>query len=96
MRAILVDWMNEGVNVLLFKLSITLGSVTEEFRLKMETLCLAVNYVDRYLSRVPVPRHQLQLVGVASLLIASYAFPIDSTLPFSSLQENGGDHAPTN
>eukprot|EP00667_Euglena_gracilis_P018040 EG_transcript_19119 len=48
-----------------------MNEVTEEFRLKMETLCLAVNYVDRYLSRVPVPRHQLQLVGVASLLIAS-------------------------
>mmetsp|Transcript_107560 Transcript_107560/g.185458 ORF Transcript_107560/g.185458 Transcript_107560/m.185458 type:complete len:286 (-) Transcript_107560:1403-2260(-) len=56
MRAILVDWLNE---------------VTEEFSLKIETLCLSVNYVDRYLSRVHVQRNRLQLVGVTCMLIAS-------------------------
>eukprot|EP00668_Euglena_longa_P018079 GGOE01022587.1.p1 GENE.GGOE01022587.1~~GGOE01022587.1.p1 ORF type:complete len:281 (-),score=23.32 GGOE01022587.1:777-1619(-) len=56
MRAILVDWLNE---------------VAEEFRLKVETLCLAVYIVDRFLSLVTVQRNQLQLVGVASMLIAS-------------------------
>jgi cyclin A len=56
MRSILVDWLNE---------------VMEEFRLKVDTLCLTVNVVDRYLSRVAVPRNLLQLVGIASMLIAS-------------------------
>lgn len=56
MRAILIDWLNE---------------VTEEFSLKKETLCIAVNYADRYLSKVLVPRNRLQLVGVSSMLIAS-------------------------
>eukprot|EP00670_Eutreptiella_braarudii_P029785 CAMPEP_0174383858 /NCGR_PEP_ID=MMETSP0811_2-20130205/125524_1 /TAXON_ID=73025 ORGANISM="Eutreptiella gymnastica-like, Strain CCMP1594" /NCGR_SAMPLE_ID=MMETSP0811_2 /ASSEMBLY_ACC=CAM_ASM_000667 /LENGTH=175 /DNA_ID=CAMNT_0015537619 /DNA_START=26 /DNA_END=550 /DNA_ORIENTATION=- len=56
MRAILIDWLNE---------------VTEEFNLKIDTLCLAVNYVDRYLSCVHVQRNRLQLVGVTCMLIAS-------------------------
>jgi cyclin A len=56
MREILIDW---------------LGEVATEFRLKPETLCLAVNFVDRYLSHVVVPRSKLQLVGVCCMLIAS-------------------------
>ena len=47
-------------------------AVTEEFNLKIDTLCLAVNYVDRYLSCVHVQRNRLQLVGVTCMLIASY------------------------
>ena len=38
MRAILIDWMME---------------VSNEFMLKKETLYLAINYTDRYLSKVP-------------------------------------------
>ena len=56
MRAILVDWLVE---------------VSEEYRLQSETLCLAVNYIDRYLSFMPVVRSRLQLVGTAAMLIAS-------------------------
>jgi len=56
MRGILVDWLVE---------------VAEEYRLEAETLHLSVNYIDRFLSYVPVARSKLQLVGVACMLIAS-------------------------
>lgn len=56
MRAILIDWLVE---------------VAEEYRLVPETLHLAVNYIDRFLSYVPVARSKLQLVGVTCMLIAS-------------------------
>lgn len=55
MRAILIDWLVE---------------VAEEYRLAQETLHLAVNYIDRFLSYVPVARSKLQLVGVTCMLIA--------------------------
>ena len=56
MRGILIDWLVE---------------VAEEYRLEAETLYLAVNYIDRFLSFVPVNRSKLQLVGVTCMLIAS-------------------------
>ena len=56
MRAILVDWLVE---------------VSEEYKLNMETLYLAVNYTDRFLSQMSVLRGKLQLVGTASMYIAS-------------------------
>jgi cyclin-A len=56
MRAILVDWLVE---------------VSEEYRLHSETLCLAVNYIDRFLSFMSVVRAKLQLVGTAAMFIAS-------------------------
>jgi cyclin A len=56
MRAILVDWLVE---------------VSEEYRLQSETLCLAVNYIDRFLSFMSVVRAKLQLVGTAAMFIAS-------------------------
>lgn len=56
MRAILVDWLVE---------------VAEEYRLSSETLYLAVNYIDRFLSSMVVLRKKLQLVGTACMLIAS-------------------------
>jgi cyclin E len=57
MRAILVDWM---------------GEVCDEFKLRRETLHLAVNYVDRFLSEVDfVARSKLQLVGVTALFVAA-------------------------
>lgn len=36
-----------------------------------ETLCLAVNYIDRFLSFMSVVRAKLQLVGTAAMFIAS-------------------------
>lgn len=56
MRAILVDWMVE---------------IQENFELNHETLYLAVKLTDMYLSRVPADKDVLQLVGAASVFIAS-------------------------
>ncbi|KAK1175355.1 cyclin-A2-like [Acipenser oxyrinchus oxyrinchus] len=56
MRAILVDWLVE---------------VGEEYKLHSETLYLAVNYIDRFLSSMSVLRGKLQLVGTAAMLLAS-------------------------
>ena len=56
MRSILVDWLVE---------------VSEEYKLNTETLYLAVNYTDRFLSQMSVLRGKLQLVGTASMYIAS-------------------------
>ncbi|KAL6499682.1 hypothetical protein OROGR_027592 [Orobanche gracilis] len=55
MRAILVDWLIE---------------VHKKFELMPESLYLAVNIVDRFLSAKNVPRKELQLVGISSMLIA--------------------------
>ncbi|XP_060942372.1 cyclin-A1 [Limanda limanda] len=57
MRVVLVDWMVE---------------VVQEYNLRLETLHLAVNYLDRFLSGTAlVQRAKLQLVGTTALLIAS-------------------------
>lgn len=56
MRSILVDWLVE---------------VSEEYKLHRETLFLAVNYIDRFLSKISVLRGKLQLVGAASMFLAS-------------------------
>jgi ATP-dependent Lon protease len=57
MRSILVDWLVE---------------VCEEYKLHTETLYLAVNYTDRFLSKMSVLRGKLQLLGTASIYIARY------------------------
>lgn len=56
MRRILVDWLVE---------------VADEYKLHTETLYLAVNYIDRFLSYMSVVRGKLQLVGTAAMFIAS-------------------------
>lgn len=56
MRAILIDWLIE---------------VHWKFKLMPETLYLTINIIDRYLSMRAVPRKELQLVGISSMLIAS-------------------------
>ncbi|KAK4745069.1 hypothetical protein SAY87_011381 [Trapa incisa] len=56
MRSILIDWLVE---------------VAEEYRLVPDTLYLTVNYIDRYLSGNVMNRQRLQLLGVASMMIAS-------------------------
>ncbi|KAM3935791.1 cyclin-A1 [Leptodactylus fuscus] len=56
MRTILVDWLSE---------------VREEYKLRSETLFLAINYLDRFLSCMSVLRGKLQLVGTAAILLAS-------------------------
>lgn len=56
MRAILIDWLVE---------------VQENFELFHETLYLAVKMTDHYLSKAPIHRQMLQLVGSTAMLIAS-------------------------
>ncbi|XP_071760080.1 cyclin-A1 [Centroberyx gerrardi] len=57
MRIILVDWLME---------------VSQEYKLRSETLYLAVNYLDRFLScTASVKRGKLQLVGTAAILLAA-------------------------
>lgn len=55
MRAVLVDWLIE---------------VHKKFDLMPESLYLTINIVDRFLSVKTVPRRELQLVGISSMLIA--------------------------
>ncbi|KAG2596934.1 cyclin-B1-3-like [Panicum virgatum] len=55
MRAILVDWIIE---------------VQHRLTLMPETLYLTVYIIDQYLSMENVPRKELQLVGISSMLIA--------------------------
>ncbi|KAL0769623.1 hypothetical protein Bca101_034773 [Brassica carinata] len=57
MREVLVDWLVE---------------VAEEYKLLSDTLYLDVSYIDRFLSLQTVNRQKLQLLGVSSMLIASY------------------------
>merc|ERR1711981_997027 len=56
MRSILIDWLIE---------------VGEEYKPQTETLFLAVNYIDRFLSYMSVQRAKLQLVGTACMFIAA-------------------------
>jgi len=55
-RAILVDWII---------------SVHAKFKLLPETLYLTINLIDRYFSMFNVQKNEVQLVGVAALLIAT-------------------------
>ncbi|KAL9261947.1 G2/mitotic-specific cyclin S13-6-like protein [Drosera capensis] len=55
MRMILVDWLVE---------------VHNKFELMPETLYLAIDLVDRFLSRAVMPRRELQLLGIGSMLLA--------------------------
>jgi cyclin A len=56
MRGILIDWLNE---------------VCQEYKLKLETLYLAVNITDRALTKFQIQRNKLQEVGITALFIAS-------------------------
>ncbi|KAL6842072.1 hypothetical protein ACP4OV_028051 [Aristida adscensionis] len=56
MRGILIDWLVE---------------VSEEYKLVPDTIYLTVNLMDRFLSLNCIERHNLQLLGITSMLIAS-------------------------
>lgn len=56
MRAILIDWLID---------------VHKKYKLRTETLFLAVQLTDRYLENRAVAQRHLQLVGVTSLMIAA-------------------------
>lgn len=56
MRAILIDWLVQ---------------VSLKFRLLQETMYMTVGIIDRFLQDHPVPKKQLQLVGVTAMFLAS-------------------------
>nr|XP_046230738.1 G2/mitotic-specific cyclin-B1 isoform X2 [Scatophagus argus] len=56
MRAILIDWLVQ---------------VNLKFRLLQETMYMTVGIIDRFLQDHPVPKKQLQLVGVTAMFLAS-------------------------
>ncbi|XP_078128120.1 G2/mitotic-specific cyclin-B1 [Sander vitreus] len=56
MRAILIDWLVQ---------------VSLKFRLLQETMYMTVGVIDRFLQDHPVPKKQLQLVGVTAMFLAS-------------------------
>ncbi|CAF1264206.1 unnamed protein product [Adineta steineri] len=56
MRAILIDWLSE---------------VADEYKLYSETLHLAVNFLDRFLSRMSVTKSKFQLIGTTALYLAA-------------------------
>ncbi|KAL4617587.1 G2/mitotic-specific cyclin-B1-like [Arapaima gigas] len=56
MRAILIDWLVQ---------------VQIKFRLLQETMYMTIAIIDRFLQDHPVPKKQLQLVGVTAMFIAS-------------------------
>jgi len=62
MRAILIDWLVD---------------VHMKYRMRLATLYLTVNIIDRYLSRCQVARKKLQLVGVVAMSIAGKYEEID-------------------
>jgi len=62
MRAILVDWLVE---------------VHLKYKMRWETLFLAISVVDRYLSVRPILRKNLQLIGVVAMFIAAKYEEID-------------------
>ncbi|KAG2323884.1 hypothetical protein Bca4012_038228 [Brassica carinata] len=55
-RGILINWLIE---------------VHSKFDLMHETLYLTMNLLDRYLSKVPVQKNEMQLIGLTALLLAS-------------------------
>lgn len=56
MRAILMDWLVQ---------------VSIKFRLLQETMYMTVAIIDRFLQDNPVPKKQLQLVGVTAMFLAA-------------------------
>jgi hypothetical protein len=56
MRGILIDWIVD---------------VHKKFKLKMETLFLAVNLIDRICILTPIAKHRFQLLGITGLFVAS-------------------------
>ncbi|KCV70013.1 hypothetical protein H696_03480 [Fonticula alba] len=66
MRRVLIDWLVE---------------VAIEYKLGSEALYLAVNYIDRFLSKMHVARTIFQLVGIVSLMIAAKMVCVRQRIP---------------
>eukprot|EP00727_Mastigamoeba_balamuthi_P002056 m51a1_g11848 hypothetical protein (423) ;mRNA; f:481838-483835 len=66
MRAILINWLD---------------NVCLKCKLHEETLFHTVNYIDRYLSKRTITRNDLQLLGIAALLVAAKVAEVDDLVP---------------
>lgn len=53
------------------ELIVWLGKVNRQFGYDIETFLLAVNFVDRFLATTLFPGDQLQLLGLAAILVAA-------------------------
>ena len=51
---------------------LSLSQVSEEYKLVPDTLYLTVYLIDRFLSRNYIERQRLQLLGITSMLVASW------------------------
>jgi hypothetical protein len=67
--------------------------LADQFNLVPETVFLAVNYVDRFLSIKNVPQHRLQLLGTTAAFIASKYEEV-SPLTLDDLVDNACDATP--
>jgi cyclin A len=56
MRLVLVDWLMDW---------------SYKLHIHRDTFFLSINYLDRFLSVIPIHRHRLQLLGLTCLLIAA-------------------------
>ena len=56
MRFVLIDWLVD---------------VHYKYKMNQQTLAMAVNIIDRFLSKVAVPKSRLQLVGITALFMAA-------------------------
>ncbi|KAL3625717.1 hypothetical protein CASFOL_030246 [Castilleja foliolosa] len=67
---------------------LTVDDVHEKFELTSESLYLTVNIVDSFLSVKIVPRRELQLVGISSMLIACKYEEIWAPEDFIAISDN--------
>lgn len=84
MRTILIDWLIE---------------VAQEYNTSTQTVQLAVNYIDRFLSITQIRRQKVQLVGISAMLAAAkfeeiwppgvddYVYIADNTYPVEEVKE---------
>lgn len=56
MRTILVDWLID---------------VHKKFKLREQTLFIAINLIDRYLEKTSIQKSRFQLLGITALFVAS-------------------------
>jgi len=65
MRAMLIDWLVD---------------VHNKFQYHHQTLAMTVNMIDRYISKVPITKLKLQLIGITCLFMAGKyeeIYPLD-------------------
>eukprot|EP00823_Brevimastigomonas_motovehiculus_P004215 TRINITY_DN271_c1_g2_i1.p1 TRINITY_DN271_c1_g2~~TRINITY_DN271_c1_g2_i1.p1 ORF type:complete len:524 (-),score=173.15 TRINITY_DN271_c1_g2_i1:627-2198(-) len=65
-RRVIVDWMSQ---------------VGEEYKLTPQTIHMSVNYLDRILSRTPVPKTTLQLLSMCCILVAAKHEELEDKVP---------------